>query len=313
MNKTLQNVLTLGASGRIENAQKKYEQHYNDYKKLAEEYESKRSNFAELAKDYLLLQIKAQKLAKKMGKFISTKDKNGRKNISSNIGIDTQDFNLVSSSISNGELTINAIKGAAGGVVTGVAVPSAMLSVATMVGTASTGTAISALSGAAQVNAATAWWAGGAVAAGGGGMAAGSTVIAAATFGVGAVIALGGMAVFSHLSANKKIKAIEEEELKLANEVEKIQAETLKVNYYATRILELTHSLKKAEKAFKHLYRKVYLSIFPFGFISVIYRKRKNIKYTDNDMQNINRLLGTARAMLQIRDTDIMKDFEVSK
>ncbi|ODH01504.1 hypothetical protein A4S05_28640 [Nostoc sp. KVJ20] len=62
----------------------------------------------------------------------------------------------------------------------GVAVlgPTAAMAFATTFGTASTGMAISSLSGAAATNAALAWLGGGAVAAGGGGMAGGSTLLA---------------------------------------------------------------------------------------------------------------------------------------
>lgn len=72
----------------------------------------------------------------------------------------------------------------AAGVGAGVAVvtlgPTAAMGVATTFGVASTGTAISALSGAAATNAALAWLGGGALAAGGGGMAAGSAFLALA-------------------------------------------------------------------------------------------------------------------------------------
>lgn len=85
------------------------------------------------------------------------------------------------------EFQANALKvagqGAAGAGV-GVAVvalgPSAAMGLATTFGVASTGTAISALSGAAATNAALAWLGGGALAAGGGGMAAGSSFLALA-------------------------------------------------------------------------------------------------------------------------------------
>ncbi len=74
--------------------------------------------------------------------------------------------------------------GAGAGVAAGMAVasmaPSAAMWVATTFGTASTGTAISTLSGAAAMNAAMAWLGGGALAAGGGGMAAGSAFLAMA-------------------------------------------------------------------------------------------------------------------------------------
>ena len=72
----------------------------------------------------------------------------------------------------------------AAGVGAGVAVvtlgPTAAMGVATTFGVASTGTAISALSGVAATNAALAWLGGGALAAGGGGMAAGSAFLALA-------------------------------------------------------------------------------------------------------------------------------------
>lgn len=74
--------------------------------------------------------------------------------------------------------------GVGAGVAAGMAVaslaPSAALWVATTFGTASTGTAISALSGAAASQAALAWLGGGALAAGGGGTAAGSALLALA-------------------------------------------------------------------------------------------------------------------------------------
>lgn len=72
----------------------------------------------------------------------------------------------------------------AAGVGAGVAVaalgPAAAMGIATTFGVASTGTAISVLSGAAATNAALAWIGGGALAAGGGGMAAGGAFLALA-------------------------------------------------------------------------------------------------------------------------------------
>lgn len=77
----------------------------------------------------------------------------------------------------------NVGQGAAG-IGAGMAVaalgPTAAMGVATTFGVASTGTAISALSGAAATNAALAWLGGGTLAAGGGGMAAGSAFLALA-------------------------------------------------------------------------------------------------------------------------------------
>jgi hypothetical protein len=70
--------------------------------------------------------------------------------------------------------------GTAAGVGVAALGPTAAIAIATTFGTASTGTAISALSGAAAANAALAWLGGGAVVAGGGGMAAGNALLAMA-------------------------------------------------------------------------------------------------------------------------------------
>lgn len=77
-----------------------------------------------------------------------------------------------------GTTTGTAIAGT--GVAVAVLGPPVAMAVATTFGVASTGTAISALSGAAATSATLAWLGGGALAAGGGGMAAGSALIALA-------------------------------------------------------------------------------------------------------------------------------------
>ena len=87
-----------------------------------------------------------------------------------------------------GERELQAAREAAGGAGAGIAAgasvafmaPTAAMWVATTFGTASTGTAISALSGAAAQSAALAWLGGGALSAGGGGMVAGNALLAMA-------------------------------------------------------------------------------------------------------------------------------------
>ena len=69
------------------------------------------------------------------------------------------------------------IKGGVAGASVAVAAPQAALMGVSALATASTGTAISSLSGAAATNATLAWLGGGSLAAGGGGMAAGTAVL----------------------------------------------------------------------------------------------------------------------------------------
>ena len=109
----------------------------------------------------------------------------------------------------------NAGAGAAG-VGAGVAVaalgPTAAMGIATTFGVASTGTAISALSGAAATNAALAWLGGGALAMGGGGMAAGNAFLAlAGPVGwaiAGVALAASGLMFWKSSSDKKKIENI---------------------------------------------------------------------------------------------------------
>lgn len=104
----------------------------------------------------------------------------------------------------------NSIKSGAAGAVAGIGVvalgPTFAMGVATTFGVASTGTAISALSGAAATNAALAWLGGGAIAVGGGGMAAGEAFLTlAGPIGWAiAAIALIGSGIFFLISKNQK-------------------------------------------------------------------------------------------------------------
>jgi hypothetical protein len=87
----------------------------------------------------------------------------------------------------NKQTVRNAALGGVGGAATGAGtVAGAMVGVGAF-GTASTGTAISTLSGAAAYNATLAWFGGGAMAAGGSGIALGTAVLT----GGGIVVAVG--------------------------------------------------------------------------------------------------------------------------
>ncbi|RXG29879.1 hypothetical protein [Leeuwenhoekiella marinoflava] len=91
--------------------------------------------------------------------------------------------------------------------------PTAATAMASTYGIASTGTAISALSGAAASNAILAWLGGGAIVAGGGGMAAGTTLLALfGPIGIAAsTLSVLGSGTYSFLKANKKIKELKRE------------------------------------------------------------------------------------------------------
>lgn len=103
--------------------------------------------------------------------------------------------------------------------------PGAALAVATTFGTASTGTAISALSGAAATKAALAWLGGGALAAGGGGMAAGNALLALAGpvgWTVGG-LALVGSGTYLHYRNGVVAKKAVQERVRVEGEVRSLR------------------------------------------------------------------------------------------
>lgn len=83
---------------------------------------------------------------------------------------------------------VGGLSGATLGTAGGFAASGATSAAVIALGTASTGTAISTLSGAAATNATLAALGGGSLAAGGGGIALGSTILSAATLGVGLLV-----------------------------------------------------------------------------------------------------------------------------
>ena len=116
----------------------------------------------------------------------------------------------------------------AGAAVVSVA-PSVAMWVATTFGTASTGVAISSLSGAAATSAALAWLGGGTIAAGGGGMAAGHAFLALAG-PVGWTIAGASILTSIVLFSNNKLKL---------NEKKKEEIEAVRKN---TALIKKTHA-----------------------------------------------------------------------
>lgn len=157
------------------------------------------------------------------------------------------------------ERELNAARTAAGGAGAGLAAgasvafmaPTAAMWVATTFGTASTGTAISALSGAAATNAALAWLGGGAVAAGGGGMAAGNALLAMAG-PIGWTIAGATLLTSIVLFAKKRIKLNAEKN----EEIEKVKKNTEAIKEADAKIAVILDETQKIREGLNGKYRE---------------------------------------------------------
>lgn len=116
---------------------------------------------------------------------------------------------------------LGGLGGAAVGTAGGFAAAGATTSAVMALGTASTGTAISTLSGVAATNATLAALGGGVVAAGGGGMALGATILGASTLGVGLLIGGVVFSITGNSISDKADKAYDQmkEEEEIINEL----------------------------------------------------------------------------------------------
>lgn len=145
-------------------------------------------------------------------------------------------------------LLLGGVGGAAAGTAGGFAAAGATTSAVMALGTASTGTAISTLSGVAATNATLAALGGGSIAAGGGGMALGSAILGGATLGVGLLV--GGI-IFNITGSKLSDKA--DEALNQANRTEK---EVGKVCNYLEDLISVATPFKDTLEKVDKQYRK---------------------------------------------------------
>lgn len=147
---------------------------------------------------------------------------------------------------------INIASGVAGGAAVAAMAPTAAIWAATTFGTASTGTAISALSGAAATKAALAWLGGGALSAGGAGIAGGEALLALAG-PIGWGIA-GGSTVLSAVAVGVKNKKMAE---KAASEGKKIQRENARIRQAMVKIEALNRQTLCQYEGLRKLYERM--------------------------------------------------------
>ena len=169
---------------------------------------------------------------------------------------------------------------AVGGAVAGLA-PTTALWIATTFGTASTGTAISALSGAAATNAALAWLGGGALVSGGAGMAAGQALLALAG-PIGWGVAAGGVLVGGFLVFNKKLKIQGEK-----------KEEIKRINQFTEGLQEVRLQIEQIENQTTLIYKKL------------VKEKKNCLKYINvdystlslNDKEQLGALVNNAKSL----------------
>ena len=178
-----------------------------------------------------------------------------------------------------GERQLQAAREAAGGAGAGIAAgasvafmaPTAAMWIATTFGTASTGTAISALTGAAAESAALAWLGGGALTAGGGGIAAGNALLAMAG-PVGWTIA-GATLLSSILIFSKKKAKLNRQK---NEEIETIKKNTERIQEVDVQIRALLHQTTEVCAGLKGSYT-ICMDLFGNNYIEFSEDQKKSL------------------------------------
>lgn len=181
--------------------------------------------------------------------------------INTNLQIHKFEFKKIDEAAKGAEILLGGLSGAALGTAGGFAAAGATTSAVSALATASTGTAISTLHGAALINATLAALGGGSVATGGGGVAWGATVLGAASAGV--AILVGGV-IFTVVGVNleKKAKVAEDQMLKNEKQINKICDHLDKVRIAAKKYYD---SFIKVVKIYKKEIKKFELIIKKYG------------------------------------------------
>lgn len=255
-----QNLITFGASGRIEDQIRNYENLTRDFQDLLTHFESRREETKVVLEMLIEKKVEALNSLKKITKISKNLSAKDRELVEKEINQDELQFEFknIEVTIEAGNIAINSAKGVGAGLSTALGA----WAIAGTIGTASTGTAISSLSGIAAYNATLAYIGGGALAAGGGGMAAGTAILG----GLVVIPALVLAGVFNHISANKKINEIVEREVEVIKAIGECQKGLLSFDLIEKRSNELIHGLNKEKQVFDIEFQKVYKTIYPYFF-----------------------------------------------
>lgn len=300
------NIFTFGAHGKVQKAVKSYDEHFEEFKELHAEMEQRRIEVNDVVLNVVEVKKSAVQSLNKIKKITKNLKGKEREFVFSNLSspqIQT-DFQYVQQSLT----VANSVLAASKGVGTGLATSTAAYFLVGKFALASTGTAISTLSGAAATNATLAWLGGGSIAAGGGGIAMGTTMLGGLFF----IPALVVMGIFSHYSANKKIKEIKEKELELLNAIDKIKQNILSLDIIEQRAIEIAQSILKGEEAFNIEFKKVYKAIYKIPFLSKFFKMIKKLfgfnYFSMKDVNEIQYLGKIATDFAVLIDTKILLD-----
>lgn len=277
--KVVNEIITLGGASRLEEAKQAYEQTYDGYLTLYEEAQGYKSDIECHLKAIGFALTQAKTYLEKAEKLIepSLRDKSGL-----NIDLQTQALDKVARFNVGFNTAINVGAGSiAGG---SLAVGSWGLVMA--VGSASTGAAITGLSGVAATNATLAWFGGGALAAGGAGMAGGAAVLS----GLFAIP----LVYFAAKGSHKKAGEFEKAKIELTESIDRLSEQTVGLKATHSIVQDKSSAMSVLCESFISEVIRDYRVIRPYGIISALKQKIWTLMgrkpYTPAQVQQLEQL-----------------------
>jgi hypothetical protein len=302
----LANIVTFGASGRVESALGEFKRVAQIYQAEYDALEERRDHVSAKLENLVATKVKAfrsLRRVREVTKSLSPRERSFLRQEELAAG-QRIDFAHIDSTIRLGEQVGSLARGAGVGASTAVG---AWALVGTF-GSASTGAAISGLSGAAATNATLAFLGGGSLAAGGAGMAGGAAVLG----GIALIPAVAVTSVFLHLRASKKIKEIESKATEITLATEACRIARLKLDAIESRANEIARAVEKAEIAFLHVLENTSsqfkLTSWWSRVIAWIRHWILRRNYSRSQLKSIAHLGQAATALAQLIDQPILTE-----
>ncbi|WP_051786309.1 hypothetical protein [Endozoicomonas numazuensis] len=255
--RVLNEIVTLGGYGRLEEAQEQYQASYNAYKEVHDEAsaidKSVNSNLEQLGNSVERVKYRLDRVEKLLKAAVNTS---------------LQTEISPSESLERLESFGSSFSTAAGvgfGSVLGGSAAVGAWALVSILGSASTGTAIAGLSGVAATNATLAWFGGGALAAGGAGMSGGMMVL-------GGIVAAP-IIIFSAWGTHKKAEKVEAEKIKVDSELQSLSEKMPGFRKQLQAVEEYTQQMREICEAYNSNIDEKLNTVYPMGVLSVLKQK----------------------------------------
>lgn len=279
---TVANAVTLGGQQKFLRAKADYETTHSRYLLKFQSEKAYRERLEDAVSELGKLTIASFKAFKRANRIIRRKALPMRTPIDANHAAQKTDFTRIEKLV----VSYSEATSALGGAGAGSAVAVGSWSIVSLLGTASTGTAISTLSGVAATNATLAWFGGGALAAGGAGMAGGTAVLG----GLAVLPVIGFMSWHSRAKAEK----VETETNRLRFQLQQLE---YAISEHTNRIVAANAAMSRLQSPAEALIlvtAEAKRALFPVPFLSFCVRQVRawcgGQFYREHEASSVDRL-----------------------